>query len=94
MTDEEIVRYILIGIPVCEDCRIAMEQDYETDLYICPNCDRQVVDPEEYIDNSSFSKLIDIIHFENPKEPYEEGCVSCGNSVYPNCKTSCGLFDD
>lgn len=23
-----------------------------------------------------------------------EGCSACGNPAYPNCKTSCPMFDD
>lgn len=24
----------------------------------------------------------------------EEGCRACGNPAYPDCKSSCSLFDD
>ena len=27
-------------------------------------------------------------------EDNDVGCTACGNPAYPNCKTSCPLFDD
>ena len=28
------------------------------------------------------------------EEGGDEGCSACGNPVYPECKSSCPLFDD
>lgn len=94
MTDEQIVRSFLNGIPVCENCRIAMEQDYLTDNFLCPDCGLEVSDFDEYVDNCAFTCLIDELHFESTEEEMEEGCTACGCSAYPDCKTSCNVFDN
>ena len=28
------------------------------------------------------------------EDSYDEGCAACGNPDYPECKSSCPLFDD
>lgn len=35
--------------------------------------------------------------FEDEDSDYScksEGCIACGNPAYPNCKSSCNMFDD
>lgn len=95
MTDEEVVRSFLNGIPVCGNCRIPMEQDYMTDHFLCPNCDFEIEDLDAYMDDNPYSDLIDEIHFVNyDEDDIPAGCSICGNPAWPNCQTSCNLFDD
>ena len=36
----------------------------------------------------------DAEYFENEDNDSDVGCIACGNPAYPDCKTSCPLFDD
>lgn len=96
MTENEILKSFHEGIPVCK-CGTAMEMDFMTEHFICPNCDFEIEDLDEYLDNNPYSKLLDEWHFVECEDDYDmpgEGCSNCGNPAYPNCKTSCDLFDD
>lgn len=101
-TDEEIVRSFMDGYPVCH-CGAVMVQDFETELWICPNCDFEVEDADEYESTGPYAELFQDISLLNSyneyydDEEYDEpgpGCEACGNPAYPDCKTSCPLFDD
>lgn len=94
MTDEQIVLSFLNGIPVCENCRIQMEQDYISNNFLCPDCGFEINDFDQYADDCVYTDLCNELHFESPEEPVEEGCSVCGNPAYPDCKTACNLFDD
>ena len=36
----------------------------------------------------------DAEYFDDYGEDSDVGCIACGNPAYPDCKTSCPLFDD
>ena len=36
----------------------------------------------------------DAEYFDDYGEENDVGCTGCGNSAYPNCKSSCPLFDN
>lgn len=72
--------------------------------YYCPECGNELVledDGDYYCDNCSvyFDPRI-AEQYSDPSEcgdgnqDGEQGCASCGNPAYPECKASCPLFDD
>lgn len=36
----------------------------------------------------------DAEYFEEYGGDSDVGCTACGNSAYPDCKSSCSMFDD
>lgn len=132
MKDWEIVQSFREGCPVCK-CGTIMDGIYgETHEYwICPKCDFEVHDLDEYEDSGPWSELLSSFNYDaafdeydNPYDNYgdeyytpdeewdddepdndydeyyendesepDEGCASCGNSAWPNCKTSCSRYD-
>ena len=79
---KELEIYIRDGYFICKECGALMDMD-DKDQLICPSCgysvEHDVYDYDEYFDDSD----------EEP--PF--GCKACGGP-YPQCKTSCKLFDD
>lgn len=91
--DDEIIQ-IIVGNRkgVCE-CGAVMNTVYENEQFVCPNCGN-IYDIDEYEDNGPYSDLtygVFIDHSLNDDIP--EGCSACGGP-YPDCKTSCSIFDD
>lgn len=88
-------------VPVCK-CGAVMEQDYETDVWYCPDCDFEVEDFDEYTSYGPYAELLETTFLADPyDDTYDDdfdepglGCEACGNPAYPDCKTSCPLFDD
>ena len=63
----------------------------------CPTCGKKM---EEY-DAFYTCDECDVFIYKRGYEPREEkpermpaGCSACGNPAYPDCKSSCSLFDD
>lgn len=95
MTDYEIAKSFNDGIPVCK-CGAAMEMDFITDHFMCPNCGFEIEDLDEYFDNNPYSDIVDEWVFVEDSDDYDkpgEGCEACGGP-YPDCKSSCSLFDN
>lgn len=36
----------------------------------------------------------DVYDDEDDEEYMPDGCIGCGNPFYPNCRSSCPLFDE
>lgn len=93
---DELLRYINEGYPICNECGAVMDLERrpanECDLYICPACGCQV-DRMEYEyekdDEEWTSETLNMYGGDVPPA----GCRACGGP-YPDCVTSCGLFDD
>lgn len=76
----------------CDRCGGALENT-EGNEYYCDNCNYWIdipdgqkqyySDPEAYKDETDANV-----------SSFEQGCMACGNPVYPECKASCPLFDD
>ena len=73
----------------------------------CPECGAKLDSTETFWDcpecgyfkvNSKYARLEAANErflkkfFDNDDMP--EGCAACGNPAYPNCQSSCSLFDD
>ena len=72
--------YDVLNEDYCFDCAVdvAYEMYYEEEL----------IDP--YLDDDD-----EDTDFDNESAEYKDvGCTACGNPAYPNCKTSCPMFDD
>ena len=75
----------------CDQCGGVLEHTEGTEYY-CESCNcwydisddqlQYYTDPEAYLCET------DEIH-----EEFEQGCMACGNTAYPECKASCPLFD-
>lgn len=83
----------------CPECNAELEYDPEQEAVICTCCDRFFAEPDE-VDyeielykiekaNEEFLKKWELDEYDEPPE----GCVACGGP-YPDCITSCKLFDD
>lgn len=60
--------------------------EIEMDIYECPNCGYSFNDvTDEVLSASIFS--------DSDEDDIPEGCKACGGP-YPNCTTSCPMFDD
>lgn len=93
MTEEKIRRELAAGNPVCPECSNAiMEPEYDSQgnrILVCPNCDYDIEeDMYDYIFEDEFYGE------DEPDDEPDEGCIACGCSAYPQCKSSCGRFDD
>ena len=66
----------------CPKCRREIGYSHRQERWICLDCGISY-------DEGDLAELS-----QNPPEHMPRGCVACGNSAYPNCKTSCDTFDD
>lgn len=65
----------------CPDCGAALEYNAFLHMFRCPDC-KQVIDED------------DIWEFiEEPDSEVPPCCAACGGP-YPQCTTSCKIFDD
>ena len=78
----ELANYINDGYFICKECGALMDLD---GVLRCPSCgysvEREDYDYEEYFDDDCDDDRI------------PTGCMACGGP-YPQCTTSCKLFDD
>ncbi len=73
----------------CDRCGGALELDTDGDWY-CSQCNIWYSipkDKEKYYEDPTVY-LGDDEEYED-----EQGCIACGNPMYPQCKDSCPLFD-
>ena len=52
---------------------------------ICADCAIELADSEDNEDSDEY---------DSSDDSEDEGCIACGNPAYPECKSSCRLFDD
>lgn len=88
-SEDEIIQYVFDENPLC-DCGEHMYPVGDTDEFVCPCCGAKW-DLLDYELHGPYSNILRPIF--GPDDP-GEGCIACGNPAYPNCKSSCGLFDD
>ena len=63
----------------------------------CPNCGSKMNSYDTFWDcevcgEFKVKKGYETKEEKEPNMPY--CCSACGNPAYPNCKTSCSIFDD
>lgn len=88
----ELLKYLNRGYAICNECGAVMDliegKGDEYDIYACPSCGWKVdTDDYEYEDNDN--EILEDYAGDMPPA----GCRACGGP-YPQCKTSCKLFDD
>lgn len=66
----------------CPICHEELGYSHRQERWICLDCGISY-------DEGDLAELS-----QNPPEHMPRGCVACGNSAYPNCKTNCDAFDD
>lgn len=77
---------------VCAECGGEMKfTDENKDVLMCTRCAFSV-EVEEYGHEHDYDDYFDSINSES-EEDIPEGCAACGGP-YPDCKTSCKIFDD
>jgi hypothetical protein len=80
--DDDLMIKIRNGYFICINCESLMDLN-DDDQLVCKTCGHTInhddYDYEEY--------------FEECDEDVPYGCAACGGP-YPQCKTSCKLFDD
>jgi hypothetical protein len=80
----------------CEMCGGTLYKKKHTKyMYVCPNCWYQINISNGIRDFTREYYLNEYgqYYFDNDDGP-EEGCRACGNPAWPNCKTSCPMYDD
>lgn len=82
-TDDELRVFINDGYFICKECNELMNLD--GNKLLCPSCGYSVKHDEYDAD-------YDLYFVDDDSEP-PIGCQACGGP-YPQCKTSCKLFDD
>lgn len=68
--------------PDCPDCGETMGYNYFKDEFKCPSCGK-IMDAADY--------PFDMFGDDENDIPW--GCDACGGD-WPNCKTSCSMYDD
>lgn len=81
----------------CRDCGSTMERrGFPFSEFQCPQCGlgaeldmfgNMVFDGEDEVASFGWDE-------EEEKESRSPACAACGNPAYPDCKTSCALYDD
>lgn len=86
---DEVMSYLNRGYAICNRCGAVMRrrQDPEggCDIYSCPKCGWEV-DEFDYVYDDG-DELAEI------RDDPPPGCIACGGP-YPDCKSSCKMFDD
>ena len=82
-------------ILTCPKCGYDFEMD-DPDDWECPNCGNVGIihwngDEISFLERESYD--IDEI-MEDPEANKPSCCVSCDNSCYPDCVSSCSIFED
>ena len=70
--------------PDCPSCGTTMGYNYIESMFRCPNCGRTDLD-DLYMDD------YEEVYTDQGEEP--ESCKACGGP-WPDCMTSCKIFDD
>lgn len=66
----------------CDRCGKRMKKHNGwDDQYKCDSCNIITIVDDEY-------------SYENVYGDIPEGCKTCGNSFYPDCRNSCNLYDE
>lgn len=91
----ELMRYLNEGYAICNKCGAVMNRREDPkggcDIYTCPSCGWEVDEMDyEYEDEEEWTDEM-LCVYEGDIPP--TGCKACGGP-YPQCKTSCKLFDD
>lgn len=84
---------------VCEDCGGKVTWDEYTNDWVCENCGTIYGSDITQFNLEEYDETYDEIYKEAQQEAENDpnyippGCAACGGP-YPQCKTSCKLFDD
>ena len=94
---KELLNYLNEGYAICNECGALMDHKDDPSgigyVYDCPSCD-YVIDTMEYEydwgdeEREWTSPVLEAYDGDVPSA----GCRACGGP-YPQCKTSCKLFD-
>lgn len=81
---------------ICPECGAELEYDEIEEAVVCTCCDRFSADPNNIDRDIELYNIIKenerfLKEWEADDPP--EGCLACGGP-YPDCTTSCTLFDD
>nr|DAQ19124.1 MAG TPA: DNA-directed RNA polymerase II subunit [Caudoviricetes sp.] len=86
----ELMKYLNDGDAICNQCGALMDRMEDPkggcDIFTCPAC-KWTIDEMEY--EYEDDELLEV----NEEDTLPPGCRACGGP-YPQCKTSCKLFDD
>ena len=93
----ELRRCLNEGYAICNKCGTIMDRkegpNGRDDIYACPSCGWKVdVMDYEYEEDEEEEWTEEILKAYDGDVP-PAGCRACGGP-YPQCKTSCKLFDD
>lgn len=94
----ELMKYLNDGYAICDKCGAVMNRKDglvgENDIYVCPSCGWKIdVMDYEYKDDDKEKEYVSEIKKYYKDDIPPPGCRACGGH-YPDCKTSCKLFDD
>lgn len=81
---------------VCPNCNHLMIYDEDSMLDVtCPNCGLEGIADTDFPGNvNPLYEFEEDEVWEDPDENMPECCRACGCGAYPNCMTSCKIFDD
>lgn len=93
----ELMKYLSEGYAICNKCGAIMDRKEApkggNDIYACPSCDWSVDVMEYEYEDSEEEELTEEVLKAYKGDVPPAGCRACGGP-YPQCKTSCKMFDD
>lgn len=93
---KELLDHINRGVAICNECGAVMDLDDSNEKiyeYVCPGCGWRVDYMDYEYDDGQEKEYTDqmLAMFGGDIPP--AGCMGCGGP-YPQCITSCKMFDD
>lgn len=93
----EIGAYLDAGDAICNKCGALMDREPDPqggcDVLTCPSCGWRIDDMDYAYDGFKDAECASLTLAAYDGDVPPAGCLACGGP-YPDCKTSCKLFDD
>lgn len=94
---DDLMWYLNHGYAICNKCGAVMRRREDPeggcDIYTCPACGWEVDEFEYEYEEAEDAERIITDEFVEDRDDPPRGCIEC-DGPYPDCKSSCKMFDD